>query len=242
MFPQRASGPTPDIEVTGSLKAPPQRVDAPQDPVEALLDKEVLPVPSKILVKCIENFDDLMVSIPGWDMDNMRCRANFVEVTWRRGVGNLETLQSSLSELPFGVSKTYGSSGNFLASRVINIPQDFIRQLKLSQREQALILLNNRFSGLGNLSVTDVRPQGNNQRNAGARRVQRPEEEPELTLQDIPALNAVLQTEMPPDVIKENVNIPGLKFNIIEWNMRTGIWRYDMQIYLFPDNYIYRKS
>jgi hypothetical protein len=166
----------------------------------------------------------------------MRCRGNFVEAIWRRGVGNLETLQSSLSQLPFGVSKTYGSSGDFLASRVINIPQEHMNRLELSQREQALIALNNRFSGFGNLQVRDIRPESNARRSNRSRQPQQPGET-NLTLDDIPSLNVILRTEMSPEVMKGNLNIPGLKFNIIEWDMRSGLWAYDMQVYLFPENH-----
>ncbi len=234
-LPERISDPSPSIEVRGSLTVPPQRIDVATDPIQALIAETSMPRPSAILVACVENFDDLMVSIPGWNIDLMRCRGNFVEAIWRRGVGNLETLQSSLSELPFGVSKTYGSSGDFLASRVINIPQEHMNRLELSQREQALIALNNRFSGFGNLQVRDIRPESNQRRNR-VRQTQQPGEA-RLTLQDIPSLNVILRTEMSPEVIKENVNIPGLKFNIIEWDMRSGLWAYDMQIYLFPENH-----
>jgi len=245
LLPQRLDDPVLATDTSRSLVAPPKQAAGEVDPLQALLDREQLPEPTKTLVTCVENFDDLMIPIPGWDVERMRCRGNFVEAVWGRGVGTLEMLQSGLGQFPFGVSKTYGSSGKFLASRVINVTSEDMKDIKLSQREQALVLLNNRLSALGSLTVRDVLPQRANNRNRSnnnRRGNAEVEQQRQLTLNDIPALSAVLNTDMPPEVIKENVNIPGLKFNMIEWNMRNSSWVYDMQIYLFPENYVAREG
>ncbi len=237
-LPERTESPRQNISLSESLSVPPQKAEAAADPVQALIDKTDIPIPQKILVSCVENFDDLMVSIPGWNIDRMRCRGNFVEAVWRRGVGDLRILQNNLDELPFGVSKTFGSSGNFVASRVVSLGIDDTNKLRLARREQALILLNNRFSGLGSLQVRDIAPQQNNRRQGRRGRNTEIEEPLELTLQDIPSLSAVFKTEMSPSVTKQNFNIPGLKLNMLEWDIDSGLWSYDMQIYLFPENYV----
>lgn len=239
IIPEKAQPATQRLNISDSLAVPPREPVFEANPLDILLEKTVLPNPSSMMASCIENFDDLMVSIPGWNVKQMRCRGNFVEAVWQRGVGSLETLRSNIEQFPFGISKTYGSNGDFLASKIIPGLNSFDEPLKLTTREEALITLNNRFSSIGSIQVKDIVPKienTNNNRNARKNELVAEKEE-QMTLQNLPSLNVSLKTEISPMQIKENFNFPGLKFNMIQWSIENGIWLYDMQVYLFPENY-----
>lgn len=236
IIPERAQAPIANLDISNSLSVPPPEPLFEENPLDVLINKTFLPKPDNMIASCIENFDSLMVSIPGWNITQMKCRGNFVEAVWQQGVGTLSTLQANLKQFPFGVSKTYGSGGNFLASKVISDINSFSQQIKLPTREEAIITLNKRFSDIGNVRVNDIAPRiENNVRGRSKELVT--DKRPALTLQNLPSLAVSLKTEISPLNIKENFNFPGLRFNVIEWDIGKGTWVYEMQIYLLPVNY-----
>ena len=236
-IPDRIADPTQNIEINNLVVLPPEEAAPETDPVTYLLERAQIPSPIKVLQSCMENFDSLMISIPGWNINKMRCRNNIVESIWSSGVGSLEILRSYIDQFPFRVNKTYGSNGEFLASTTINNFNDLNRNLELSQRQHVLLLLNRRFGGLGALQVRDVLPASYNKPNVRNIKNSDGQEEVQLSINDLPSLKAVLKTNISPIPIKENFNIPGLKFNGIEWDLTNNQWIYDMQIFLYPPNY-----
>jgi len=241
IVPQRAEAPSQQLNISDALSVPPKEPIFRKDPLEALLETKSLPTPSKMIGACIENFDQLMVSIPGWDINQMRCRGNLVEAIWQRGVGNLETLRNNVDQFPFGISRTYGANGNFLASRIIPGTASFNEGLRLSTRGNALTRIDNRFGSLGNLGVRDIAPKTEQvDPRRGARQQNETEEDAfkPITLDDLPSLGVTLKTDVSPKEILNNFNYPGLKLNLIEWNIRNGNWLYDMQVYLYPEDYL----
>ncbi len=242
IIPERASAPSARIDISDALTVPPQEPVFKADPVQELINKTPITNSAVFVGLCLESFDELMVSIPGWSLDTMKCRGNLVEATWRRGIGSLETLRDNVDQFPAGVSKTYGSSGNFLASKIISGLNSYDEQLVLYSREETLVNINNLYSGIGSLQVKDIAPMANanNQRRnqRGSRQNELiTDENQELTLQNLPALSVVLKSDISPIIIKKNFDYPGLKINVIEWDLKNGDWTYDMQVYLYPDNY-----
>lgn len=240
IIPEKARVPSPKLNLSDSLVVPPKEPVQEEDPLKVLIEKTLLPKPDHMVASCIENFDGLMVSIPGWDITKMRCRGNFVEAIWRQGVGTLSTLRSHVDQFSFGISKTYGSNGDFLASRVISDVNSFSEKMQLSTREEAIITLNERFSNIGTIQVADVAPKAQataNQNKRSRTKELITENKRALTLQNLPSLSVSLRTEISPMDIKENFNFPGLRFNMIEWDINKGMWVYEMQIYLYPNDY-----
>lgn len=239
IIPERATVPSQQLNISEVLIVPPKEPVFEKDPLELLLEQTSLPVPEAIVRLCVESFDGLMVPIPGWDIRKMRCRGNLVEGVWGAGVGSLETLRSSLDQFPFGISKTYGSNGDFLASKII-AGNSYDRPLRLSTREDILFKLNDNFATVGTLQVRDIAPKlsDNNTNNSRARGRELISDKPEvMTLQNLPSLGATIKTDISPMEIKENFNLPGLRFNVIEWDIVNGGWLYDLQVYLYPANY-----
>lgn len=245
LVPEQAQIPGPVVEVADMLSAPPLEPVQQEDPLMLALENFALPTPSKVIELCMEGFADLMVSLPGWNLTTMRCRNSMVEAVWAQETGTLESIKAHIDQFPFGVNRTYGARGDFLASRVMSNVSQYNKKVQLADREQVLLAVNNRFGNLGRLEVKDIVPLSEQiqrgQDIRGARRLAgRGDEEEEaggpLTIQDLPSLAVVLNTEMAPNLIQEYFNIPGLRFNFIEWSVYNRRWIYDMQIYLLPQD------
>lgn len=233
LLPTRIADPLRSFEINSLVALPPEEPEPLSDPIQNLLQNARMTSPMRNIKACIENFDTLMVSIPGWNINQMQCRGNIVDATWRRTIGSLDDLRNYVDQFPFRVNTTYGSSGNFLASTTINDFNDLNNPLQLSERQNAILLLNRRFTGLGTLRVGDVPPMSD----AYFRLTQTDEVVRPLNVNDLPSLKVTFQTDISPITIKENFNIPGLKLNSIQWRISQNQWLYDMQIYLYPENY-----
>jgi len=244
LVPEQAQIPGPFIEVADRLTAPPLEPMKKEDPFMLALENFALPRPARSIEMCIDGFADLTVSLPGWNLTTMRCRNSMVEAIWAQESGTLESIKAYIDQFPFGVSRTYGARGDFLASRVITNLAQYNEKVQLADREQVLLAINNRFGNLGRLEVKDVVPlsaqmqRGQNVR--GSKRLagnNRSETKSDVvTIQDLPSLSVVFNTETAPPLIQDYFNIPGLRFNFIEWNIRNRRWIYDVQIYLLPQD------
>jgi hypothetical protein len=242
---RNVSGPT--VEVADFLSAPPQEPIKKEDPLLLALEKFFLPKPEAVVDACVNAFEDLMISLPGWNLSTMRCRNTLVEAVWTQESGTLETIKNYVDQFPFGVNRTYGAQGDFLASRILGNLSQYNERVKLADREQVLLAINNRFGKIGRLEVKDIVPlaqqiqRGNSVR--GSRRLaaqnkddEDSSEEEGMTIQDLPSLAVVFTTTSAPVLLQGYFNIPGLRFNYIEWSVFNKQWVYDMQIYLLPQD------
>lgn len=239
---QRLSGPV--VEVADILSAPPKEPVEKEDPLLMAIERFSLPKPSGFISACMDGFSDLAISLPGWNLSTMRCRSTTVEAVWQQETGTLESIKAYVDQFPFGVNRTYGARGDFLATRAMSNLGQYNQKIKLADREQILLAVNNRFGKIGRLEVKDIVPlaeqiqRGSNVR--GARRLaaqsKQEEENRTMTIQDLPSLSVVFNTESAPVLLQDYFNIPGLRFNFIEWNVYNRRWIYDMQIYLLPQD------
>lgn len=240
--PRRATAPI--VEVSDILTAPPQEPVAKEDPFLTAIESFSLPKPSAFVDVCVRGFEDLAISLPGWNLSTMRCRNTIVEAVWQQESGTLESIKAYVDQFPFGVNRTYGARGDFLATRSMGNLTPYNEKITLADREQILLAINNRFGKIGRLDVKDIIPlsqqinRGSDVR--GARRLanQNTEEDDSkvMTIQDLPSLSVVFNTESAPVLLQDYFNIPGLRFNFIEWNVYNRRWIYDMQIYLLPQD------
>ena len=107
----------------------------------------------------------------------------------------METIKNYIDEFPFGVSTTYGSRGDFLASRILANLRQYNEKINLSSRETVLIALNNFFGKLGKLEVRDIVPlsKRNKKISGGSRRLAADKNSKDVgnekvTIQDLPSL------------------------------------------------------
>ena len=244
LIPERQNIAGPMVEVADILSAPPQEPVKKEDPLMMAIDNFSLPRPSAVVDACIDGFADLTVSLPGWNLTTMRCRNTIVEAVWQQETGTLETIKNYVDQFPFGVNRTYGAQGDFLASRILGNLAQYNEKVKLADREQVLLAINNRFGKIGSLQVKDIVPlsqqiqRGDDIR--GARRLaaqnRNEERNEQMTIQDLPSLSVVFTSESAPMLLQDYFNIPGLRFNFIEWSVFNRQWIYDMQIYLLPQD------
>jgi len=237
----------PNIEVGDLLSVPPQEPVQKEDPLLMALENFLLPKPDAVVDACIVAFEDLMISLPGWNLTTMRCRNTLVEALWKQETGTLETIKNYVNQFPFGVNRTYGAQGDFLASRIMGNLSQYNERVKLAGREQVLLAVNNRFGKIGRLEVQDIVPlaeqiqRGDSVR--GSRRLAATQNRNDdnadngvMTIQDLPSLSVVFTTTSAPLLLQGYFNIPGLRFNYIEWSVHNKQWVYDMQIYLLPQD------
>jgi hypothetical protein len=226
------------LETGNTLSIPPKTSKNEKDPFLQAIDNFKIPDPNKVLEVCVNNFGDLMVSLPGWKISRMRCRNGFVESVWNKGRGNIDTLKPYLDQFPFGVNTTVSSSGYFIASMIMKNNSNYSHKIKLANREDVLLTLNERFSRVGRLEVRDIVPKNKNENaTGGARRFKGKNEKntdtvKQYTVDDLPSLEVSLTTKSPPQNFKNYFNLPGLKFKTIEWDVENGVWVYNIQVYL----------
>jgi hypothetical protein len=246
LMPQKAQAPFPNIAVRDTIALPPREVEAQIDPIVEVIENFSIAQPSTVLDACLTNFDEILISLPGWNLATMRCRSNIVEAVWRKGVGSLATIQPYIDQFPFGVSTILGSRDDFIVSKAINSNALTPEKMNLAKRQEVLLTLNNRFANLGRVDVQDIAPNNQNRNATGGsrrlaamnnRRSNANEQIEKKTIEDLPALNVTLNTKTAPVFIKNYFDIPGLRINFVEWNINNSSWTFNMKIYLLPANY-----
>lgn len=231
-LPEPEDVPFTPTNISSNLMSPPKITAMGEDPVENLLnDTQIINI-GAVLGTCINTFDSLMVSVPGWNLTSMRCRGNFADAIWKKSAGTLDSLRDNVDQFSNSVVKTYSANGDFIASSVMQFSDESKEQLKLSKRENVIILLNQRFSGISDLIVQDVPTEAPATQQSGSTSII-----PVITLQNLPRLKVIMKTDVSPLEMIDRFDISGLTLNLIEWDTINGEWLYDMNIYLYPENY-----
>jgi len=246
MMPQKIEASFSDIGTANTIAIPPREVAKKTDAMVEVVENFSIPKPSDVIEACMSNFDDIMVPLPGWNLNLMRCRSNIVEGMWRKGVGSLATIQPYIDQFPFGVNPIFGSRNDFLVSKAINSNALTSQKMKLAKRQDILLTLNNRFVNLGRMEVQDIAPAyiktnraagGSRRLKAKTRKSKSDKSEEKRTMEDLPSLSITLNTKTAPVFIKEYFDIPGLKINFVEWNVNNSSWTFNMRVYLLPANF-----
>ena len=217
------------INISNILTPPPQEYVEPTEPEKPVvtIQEFFLPAPSKVINSCIQGFEDMSIAIPGWTTQIMRCRNQLVEALWAADGGSLDELRNYASLFPFGVSRIYTSNGGFVTTKPVDDVSTYGQPVTLLQREKIILMLYDRFADLGGLSVAEVRQKQNVNAVGEGQQL--------LTVADLPSFVVRLNTSIAPLFLKDHFNIPGLRFELIEWNAQSGIWLYQVQIYLKPE-------
>lgn len=249
LIPDTKKAPGPLANANVSLSIPPKLAAEQATKENAVGSSTPLPQPSLFMEACLASFSELTVSFPGWQLKTLRCRNNLSEAVWnKKTAGSLDSLRSNLQKFPAGVTQSYSGSNTFLATTVMKNIQNIMVNTTLPEREIALILLNDRFSKISRLSVKDVIPKRqamkktlssrNNRRNRLSNTINNEpkKEELRLTLGELPYLELKIEMDSPPNLILNYFNIPGLIFDMIEWNVSGQKWTYNARIILKYEN------
>lgn len=239
LLPEQKQAPSINVAAPDSIFAPPRPVEETPEETSQITDELAVVQPSLLLEECMKAFSRLAHPLPGWRMEQMRCRNGLAEARWRRTSGSLESLRPFLGRFPFGVSKSFSGDNVFLATTILQNLDRYTRPTKLPEREVAILTVNDRFGKISDTTVTDVIPQvRNNAQRGNARRGGRgtanaqPEEERPLTVEQMPHLAVSMRFESPPNLITNYFDIPGFILDMIEWDIGGQRWAYEGRIIL----------
>lgn len=242
---KRAPGPRANSNI--ALFQPPKLPEiAEPTKEEPINESALLPQPSLFLEACLASFAELTISLPGWSLETMRCRNNLAEAVWKVGPGgSLDTLRGNTDQFPYSVTQSYSGTNAFLASTVMKNVHNINVATKLIDRETALIYLNNNFNKISKLNARDVVPKikevsqklerkndRTNRLKSAIKGDQEPQEERKLTLGELPYLDIKITMDTPPNLFLNHFNIPGLVFDMIEWNLNSQSWTYTGRVIL----------
>jgi hypothetical protein len=241
----------PNIEMPDSLSIPPR---GPQE--EEIVNRGTsadgnafLPQPSEVVNSCLKGFATLTRSFPGWTLETLRCRNGLAEARWKRGTGSLDSLRPYLGQFPFGVSQSFSGDNLFIASTVTETSSEFDQEVRLPEREAAILALNDRFGKFSVINVRDIIPnvqqerERQNQAIRGRQGIERfmgtgeqaSEDGSEMSLDELPYLAVEIRTNTPPNLMMHYFDIPGFSFDMVEWNIANQLWTYTARVILRYD-------
>lgn len=225
-----AQSPRMQIEAADVLAAPP-KPDVGQE-INPLLQfgDFSFPTPSFVVLACIRGMEDIVLPLPNWKIENVQCDGRIVTVTWRSNGGGLDSIRPYIARFGTGVTHTYNGANTFTATKLLPSLSQYKEQIIPMERDQAILLVNNRFGNLGKLEVNYIVPnQAKKSRRRGAISSivgqEQGDEKP-------PFLDIELVTSTPPTKTAEYFNIPGLSFEMIEYDLLRQHWTYQANIVL----------
>ncbi len=231
IIPDRAIPPEEQIDINFLLSPPPPEGSRESISRPTISRNFALPNINFTLKNCVESFDSLMMSLPGWNLNTMRCNNNIVEAIWQNDIGTLSQLKEFVSELPEQINTIYGANGQFIANIAISENSELIEKPLFLNRENSLFLLEKNFGGKGILQVQDVSANNSNITSENLS-----DDNIEININNLQSFNINFLTALSPLSLKDNLKIPGLKLNMIEWNVRQNQWIYNFSVYLLPNN------
>ena len=235
LLPEPKQAPQVQVAASDVIAAPPKpSLGNELDPLLQFGDFS-LPTPSFVIYACLRGMEDIVLPLPQWEINTIKCDGRIVTAIWNSQGGNLDSIRPYISRFSRGVTHTYDGEKEFTATRLLPSLNEYKEQNIPMERDQAILLINNRFGGLGSLKVEYIvpnsQPSSRNVRTRSTRNVvnsilgQEDNKKP-------PFLKVQLVTSTPPTKSAEYFNIPGLSFNMIEYNLRNQNWVYQANIVL----------
>lgn len=228
--------PVQNVSVAGDLIAPPKPDIGQESPI-LTMDEYNLPTPSFVILACLRGMEDIVLPLPNWQIDKVQCDGRIVSASWKARGGNLDSIRPYITRFGTGVTHTFDGSGTFTATKLLPSLQNYKEQIVPLERDRAILMVNNRFGGLGGLKVEyrvpNQKKAANNAANPRTRGrsirtiVTNTQEE-----EKPPFLDIELITNTPPTKTAEYFNIPGLSFAMIQYDLQKQSWTYEANIVL----------
>ena len=159
LLPTPKEAPSIRIATDDVLKAPPKPgIGQEQNPLLRFGDFS-FPTPSFVVFACLKGIEDIVIPLPKWNMQKVKCGGRIVTASWGAQGGRLDSIRPYISRFGRGVTHTYDGSKTFTATRLLPSLNQYKEQIIPMQRDHAILLVNNRFSGLGPLDVEYIVPQ-----------------------------------------------------------------------------------
>ncbi len=132
-------------------------------------------------------------------------------------------LQEAMHKFPEEAFRRYMGNNRFSVTLPIHYLEDISVPVSIMPREKIILLINQKLSGTGDLKIQYVNPRAKNPQNRQTNKHQLQNEEP-------PYLQMELLTRMPPSMMATFFDLPGLKVQNIEWNLRAKTWIYKAKV------------
>lgn len=230
ILPERAQPAVPRIQTGARIAAPPKAREGLGTDQPELVEEQPgivlnMPKPSGVLKVCVETIDLIAVPIPSWRLDRVVCDGVTVSGFWVRSsaAAGLQSIQRYLNKFPKATKHNYNGDDAYQAIIPADIDVLFPVNMVLIERDQAIVRLNKRFSGLGALEV-DYEPPSRAIRAARGSRNQ-----------PVPVsgkLRMSLTTSAPPTVIANYFDIAGLQIDEVTWLVEKAKWVYKATVTL----------
>lgn len=238
LLPERAEPLAPKIDSGQTLFAPPKARQLAQGEDELLqLESEKpglvlnLPRPSGVLKLCVETMDLIAIPLPNWEIQSIECDGKSVIGKWRSNssAAGLQSIQPYLDEFPRGTKHNYNGTNTYEAVIPADIGALFPINTRLIDRDIAIVELNERFSGIGDLSVSYI-PPSRVARTRSRQNARNNRQEEEIVVPG--TLKVTLATKAPPTVIANYFDVPGVSIRKISWNVNRARWNYEAVVTL----------
>ncbi len=242
LLPQPRQAPQMQVSTADVLKPPPRAEQANSVNPVIQFGTFTLPVPSFVVIECLQAMEMIVHPLPMWNLDSTRCDGRLATALWRSQGGDLDSIRPYISKFGRNVTHTYDGSGTFTATKFVDSLSNYMQQIVPLPRDQAILLVNDRFGDVGTLTVQYKVPGETSSRQRRLSRVERRQREVSSILQtddndeNPPFLQIELQTRTPATKIGEYFNIPGLSLQMIEYDIGNQMWTYTANVILRTAN------
>lgn len=207
-----------------AVKAPPKKREEKESIIQGVASINI-PRPSAVVVACGEAISRLMRPLPGWDLFVASCVNGIADVRWRRDTGSVDLLMENVGVFPKGSSARL-EGDFFIGALQITDLSRFVESVKPMPRVEAVLELNRRLAGAGELDVAYVLPPAPPPEQGINIRAAEPPPQP-------PAyLNVVFKTKTPPQILASYFDVDGLEMVSMEWDFQNGTWTYTAKVNL----------
>lgn len=232
MLPEIAQDPVAVVDAPEIIQAPPpEPISISESVMNLYFEDTQLPKPSEVVKECMRGIADLSVSFPGWKQETITCKGTRVEGKWARVTGSIQGLRSHIDQLPLGSARRYDGSNSFFSTKDLGNLSRHNQNVSFLKREDAILIVNNRFADIAQLNVSEITPTLP-QPEIVDQRGGRDTQVFNLTLQDLPALDLVIRSQTPPQIIAEYFDIDGMALNMITWDRNNGVWEYKARVFM----------
>ncbi|MAS88095.1 MAG: hypothetical protein CMH30_09005 [Micavibrio sp.] len=222
---------------TANELTPPPRPEVGQQLNPLLRFGDVsLPTPSFVVFACLKGMEDIVLPLPMWTIESIKCDGRIVTVSWNSNGGDLDNIRPYISRFGPGVTHTYDGARLFTATKLLPSLDQYKEQNIPLDRDRAILLVNDRFGDLGQMNVQYRVPDEDKKTASSVRRRAQSAVTTLITNESEtkkpPFLSVELKTSTPPTKAAEYFNIPGLSFEMIEYNLNRQDWTYKTNIIL----------
>lgn len=204
------------IQVADPLVIPPRYVSGFFADPTAMLEISDFSAPA-LMRRCLEGFEELYASLPGWTLQKITCSSGNVGGEWSRASAKLADLNSLRPRFPQDVDMTFDGNSKLLVTRPLSLEGIEKGRMQILRKELLFATLTTRLESKGMLNISQVQ-QATQQAidpNTGLPVTTGPQER-YMSVDFKSPLSAYLWAE--------DFDIPGMKPLELTWSIPDSTW------------------